>query len=488
MTDSVTVKIIFFAVTGTKDKSLITDSAHSAAAIAAANSWYQPGTAQFDSVYNAIINIPTRKDCSYPANTRGSKFVDASSFQHIETQYDFTDMLNNKLNLGLHNVIAGASFRRYNANSYGTIFSDTLVNPADEIPGAIDINAEYVDINTYEYGAYTQVSKRLFDKRLKLTGSIRFDDHVNYNPQFSPRVSAVYTYKDHNFRIAAQSAFRAPTLQNQYLNIDLGDLFLVGNLNGSTNNYITSSVDAFLAMYDLTDTNGNYIGEIKPELLKTITLEPVQPEHLKSIEVGYRSIINNKLYIDLNAYYNSYNDFIANIRVIRPKGAAVAGEESGSDAILTGAYREYQIPVNVKEEVITYSSSIGLHYYFGRGLMAKLNYTYAFMDTSGLGDIIPGFNTPRNKYNIGLVGTKVYKGFGFSINYKKVDGYFWESSFADGNVPAYDLVDVQVSYDFSELHSILRIGASNLLENKHIEAYGAPTVGRIIYTSWTFNL
>jgi len=474
--------------TGTKDKSLITDSAHSAAAIAAANSWYQPGTAEFDSVKNAIINIPTRKK-------DGSKFVDASSLQHFETQYDFTEMLGNKLNLGLSSIIAGASFRRYNPHSFGTIFSDTLINRSDALEsGDIDTKAKYVDISTWEYGAYTQISKRFLNNKLKIAGSIRFDDHKNYDPQFSPRVSAVYTYKDHNFRIAAQSAFRAPTLQNQYLYIDLGALFIEGNLNGSVN-YTRESVDAFNDLFDTTivslqeyQNNLQNIETLSKTVLKTITLDPVQPEHVKSLEVGYRSIFNNDLYVDMTAYYSIYSNFIGNRRVIRPDGTAVAGEERGSDAILRSEYRLYQIPANAKNDITTYGGSIGISYFFGRGLTAKLNYTYAFMDTSNLGEFIPGFNTPKNKFNVGLKGISIYKGLGFSVNYKWIEGFSWESSFGDGNVPTYNLLDVQLNYKFSDLHSILRIGASNLLNNNHIEAFGAPVVGRIIYTSWTFSL
>ncbi|MBW8049583.1 MAG: TonB-dependent receptor [Cytophagales bacterium] len=473
-----------------EDRQAIIDSAHSAAVSAAANSWYQPGTAQFDSVYNATINIPTRKK-------DGSKFVDASSLQHFEAQYDFTEMLGNKLNLGLSSIIAGASFRRYNPHSFGTIFSDTLINRSDALEsGDIDINSEYVDISTWEYGAYTQISKRFLDNKLKITGSIRFDDHKNYDPQLSPRASAVYTYKDNNFRVAVQSAFRAPTLQNQYLYIDLGALFLEGNLNGSTN-YTRGSVDAFNDMFDITKVSLNqwvynldHIDSISKATLKIITLAPLQPEHVNSLEIGYRSIFNNDLYVDMTVYYSIYSNFIGNRRVIRPlfSGTGVPTGEDSINAIIAGTSKLYQIPVNAKEDITTYGGSIGISYFFGRGLTAKLNYTYAFMDTSNLGEFIPGFNTPKNKFNVGLQGTSIYKGLGFSVNYKWIEGFSWESSFGDGNVPTYNLLDVQLNYNFSDLHSILRVGASNLLKNSHIEAFGAPAVGRIIYTSWTFSL
>jgi len=95
-----------------------------------------------------------------------------------------------------------------------------------------------------------------------------------------------------------------------------------------------------------------------------------------------------------------------------------------------------------------------LSYYFGKGLMAKFNYTYAVLDTSNLtDDIIPGFNTPRNKLNIGLVGTRIWKEFGFSINYKWVEKFRWESTFGDGDIPSYNLLDIQLNYHFTDLFS-----------------------------------
>jgi len=457
------------------------DSAHRYAARQAAKMWYKEGTANFDSAYAAIINNPDLQG--------GSKFVDASSLQHFEGQYNF--------NFDFANVIAGASFRRYDPNSYGTIFEDTLANPGDTLAnGQNDFDAQFVDIGNYEYGAYVQASKRFMNNKLKLAGSLRFDASKNYTAQYSPRLSAVFTKKDHNFRIAAQSAFRSPTLQDQYLLIDLGVIKLNGNLNGSGNLagkngvpipfYTLESAQDFLAMYDSVDAGGSYIGEVQPDLLERTYLDPISPEQVKTIEVGYRGILN-KLYIDWTAYYSTYSSFIGNIRVALPDGDAIAGEESGMDAILTRDFQPYQIKINAKQAVSSYGTSIGLAYYIKKYKL-KGNYTYAYLDTANLTDpIVPGFNTPEHKFNIGVVGTRVWKTLGFSVNNKWVKGFRWESSFGDGDVPSYSLLDVQVNYEFKDLYSTLRIGSSNLLNNKHREAYGAVTVGRIIYATWSFH-
>ena len=69
-----------------------------------------------------------------------------------------------------------------------------------------------------------------------------------------------------------------------------------------------------------------------------------------------------------------------------------------------------------------------------------------------------------------------------------MDDFYWESSFGDGIVPSYSILDAQVSYDVKSWKSVFRLGASNLLGNYHVEAYGSPTIGRIAYLSWTLDL
>jgi len=457
------------------------DSAHRYAAAQAAKMWYEEGSAKFDSAYNAIISNPDLKN--------GSQFVDASALQHFEGQYNF--------NFDFADVIAGASLRRYNPNSYGTIFEDTLINPGDTlVNGQSDFTKDFVQITNFEYGSYVQASVKAMDNKLKLSGSLRVDASKNYSAQMSPRLSAVYSKKDHNFRVSAQSAFRSPTLQNQYLLIDLGVIKLNGNLNGSGNLagvngdpltfYTLESTKDFLAMYDSVNAQGNYVGEILPELLEPTVLDPIKPEQVRTIEVGYRGIFK-KIYVDWTAYYSTYSSFIGNIRVALPDGDAVAGEESGMDALLTRSFQPYQIPINAKQSVNSWGTSIGLAYYIKK-IKLKANYTFAVLDTSNLTDpIIPGFNTPKHKFNVGVVGTRVWRNFGFGVNFKWVEGFRWESSFGDGDVPSYNLLDMQVNYEFKDLYSTLRIGASNLLNNEHIEAYGAVTVGRMIYASWSFH-
>ena len=152
-------------------------------------------------------------------------------------------------------------------------------------------------------------------------------------------------------------------------------------------------------------------------------------------------------------------------------------------------YQKYSVATNVEQDVDTYGASIGFGYYFNEKIMAYVNYTYSNIDSTGIGkDVIPGFNTPKHKVNMGIQANKVYKNLGFAVNWKWVDEYYWEAVFASGPVPAYNSLDLQLNYSFPKLYSIFRIGGSNILGTEYIQAYAMPQIGAFYYASWTFNV
>ena len=63
----------------------------------------------------------------------------------------------------------------------------------------------------------------------------------------------------------------------------------------------------------------------------------------------------------------------------------------------------------------------------------------------------------------------------------------WESTFADGDIPAYTVLDAQVNYGVPSIKSTFKAGASNLLADEYFSAIGAGAVGAIYYVSWTIN-
>jgi outer membrane receptor protein involved in Fe transport len=139
--------------------------------------------------------------------------------------------------------------------------------------------------------------------------------------------------------------------------------------------------------------------------------------------------------------------------------------------------------------------SIGLNYYFGKYYQLKGNYSFNRLVTDTEDPIIPAFNTPENKYNIGISGRDIPRilglkvpSFGFSINYKWVEGFIFEGSHQfTGFIPEYDLLDAQINFKIPKIHTTLKLGASNVLNNKIFQTYGGPRIGRMAYISATYD-
>ncbi len=443
------------------------DSARKAGRAHAEQFWYKGGSQQFKDTFSYLIG---------EANSlNGTKFYDRSMLWHVEGQYnwDFVKWLE---------IITGVSYRIYMPNSRGTIFEDTA----------------NVKIRVHEVGAYLQATKRLFNDNFKIIGSIRVDKNSNFKAQVSPRGSLVYTYKakksDHTFRASATAAFRTPTLQDQYLYLDIGRIKLVGNLNGWENLYTLESIRDAEDTLALNEQGGSKADAAAAVLVPT-TLKPIQPERVTSFEIGYRGDFNNKVFVDLTAYYSIYKRFIGFTRVAHPYNdttdVGIAGEESGVTNILSGYYTPYQTWVNGEGTTPSWGVAVSVAYYVGRGITPYVNYTYSDLDDSNLKNtgttILSGFNTPRHKINIGVNGNRVWKGLGFSANFKWVTDYEWQSPFADGTVPSFHVLDLQLYYEIEKAYSTVRLGGSNIYNNWHIEAVGSPKIGAMYYLAWTFD-
>jgi hypothetical protein len=113
--------------------------------------------------------------------------------------------------------------------------------------------------------------------------------------------------------------------------------------------------------------------------------------------------------------------------------------------------------------------------------------------TNTLDPIIPAFNTPKHKFNVSLGGQnlsiKKINNLGFSINYKWIQGFRFEGSPQfTGDVPTYYMLDVMFSKVVPKYKAMIKMGASNLTNNKVMQVYGGPRIGRMAYFSVYFDL
>lgn len=397
---------------------------------------------------------------------RGPKFNDQSKLYHAEAQYDFSE------NIDFIDLLVGGSFRMYDLQSNGTIFPDTEDNP----------------ITIKEFGGFAQVTKRLMDDNLKLIGSIRMDKNENFNAVFSPRLSGVLTVADnHNFRASFQTGFRNPTTQGQHINLDIISSRLLGGLpqyieqyeiGTNPNIYTIESVEQFASNFYNT-------GNLDPSLLNAITeFNPVEPEQVQSFEVGYKSVLNKKLLIDLVGYYNNYNNFIVQQRMRR---ASVTNGNISYPSLLNGTSdNTFQVYTNADQPISAFGFAAEFSYTLPKNYSFSTNYNYNKLDASGADDFVFGFNTPEHKFNVKFGNRKLTDKLGFNVAYRWQSEFFWESSFGDGMIPAFGTADAQITYKLP-FKTLMKVGGSNLFNNYYYQSFGAPRVGAIYYVSLTFD-
>lgn len=407
---------------------------------------FEPGTARYDQALDDIRNTYN--------NEGGTRFFDQSALYHVHGEYKFTPKFVNTWTVG-------ANARLYTPESRGTIFYDSAG----------------LKITNFEYGVYTGMEKKTNDDRWTFSGTMRLDKNENFDFLLSPAASIVFKPRANNFlRLSFSSAIRNPTLSDQYLHLNVGPAILAGNIDG-VNNLIT--VSSFL----------DYVNSLKTDQLVYFDIGPIQPEKVKTFEIGYRTTLFNKLYADLGYYYSIYNDFLGYNIGIDASFDPVSGFPQRLQA--------YRYAANSINQVTTQGASAGLSYYFATYYQIQGNYSWNKLNKEFADDpIIPAFNTPEHKYNIGLSGRDIplkfgamrLNDFGFNVNYKWIDSFQFEGSPQfTGFIPSYNLLDGQINWKIRPWNTIVKLGASNLLDNKQFQAYGGPRIGRLAYLTLLYE-
>jgi iron complex outermembrane receptor protein len=413
-----------------------------------------PGSADFNTLYNQLITSKNNE------GEGGTRFHDLSSLFHVHGEYIFEPWF-------LEEIRVGGNFRQYTPVSEGTIFSDTS--------GVVISNAEA--------GAYLGAKKRFFEDEMIVTGTVRVDKNENFPLMVSPAISLVWSPNAKDFvRLSFSSALRNPTLADQYLFLDVGPATLVGNLNG-VQDLVT--IQSFIDYRAQTIPQGS-IG-MDRGYLEYFDIDPIRPEQVKTVEAGYRTTIGEKLYIDAGCYFSRYNDFIGyNL------GLDILFTDTSQFAPLQGI-DVYRYAANSINEVKTQGASIGLQYYLDEKFSLTGNYSWnKLVKTNEDDPIIPAFNTPEHKFNLGITARGLDAGdkntWGFGVNYRWVQQFVFEGSPQfTGGIPQYDLVDAQINLYVDQINTTFKVGGSNLLSNQHIETYGGPQVGRLAYVSILYD-
>lgn len=396
-----------------------------------------PGTSAFKSLLDQVRGIPIPK---------GGLFVDRTNLYQTEGQYNLTDYVK------FAEVIVGASWRQYVLNSQGTLFADSAGR-----------------IHTNEYGAYLQLSKKFFEDKLKLTASGRYDKNSNFKGKFTPRVSAVVTVAPDNYiRASYQNAYRFPTNQNQWINLNIGSGILIGGLPQLRSFYHFDTNPVINANTGQLQTFGTY-----------------KPETVNSYEVGYKGLYNKTILLDVYGYYSRINDFIGRVSVIQSK--------SGNPATINpsdpNSYQGFSVSVNSANKVSTYGFGASVQFILPNNFSIDVNASSDHIHNPD-STFTTYWNTPNFRFNVGLTnsGFGHQDRWGFGVVYRWQNSYNTESDFRQGPVPSFGTLDAQVSYKLLDIRSMIKLGATNLTNHYYISQYGNPAIGGVYYISYAYNV
>lgn len=411
--------------------------AHNAARSVADQGRPAPGSDEFKHLYDSLRLKPIPK---------GGLLLDRTDLWVTEGQYNLSDIVK------FAEVLVGASWRQYILNSEGTLFADKPGEP----------------IHTNEYGGYLQISKNLIHNVLRLTASGRYDKNQNFDGRFTPRLTALLKLaKDNNIRFSFQTAYRFPSNQQQWINLNTGSGYLIGNAK------------ELWDMYHLTE-NPAYSAETiftpNPEIVPYVR---AKPESVTSYEVGYKTLVKKRLLVDVYGYWSQYENFLSRRDVgqkIDPQGPLVPTNVVG-----------YSVVVNAPATVKAYGWGASLEYILPANFVLSGN-----ISSDVLKDVPDNFradfNSPKYRTNLSIANTGFGDGkhFGFGLTWRWQDGFFYQSDFATGDLPSINTIDAQFSYRFSK--SLIKLGATNLMDSPYRNGLGNATIGGVYYISYGYNI
>ena len=467
----------------------------------------EAGTARFNSVKDSIIKINNWdiKSSAIPnaPATGGAALIQKSNLYHVEGQLDLTKQVK------YFSMLIGADARLYQVIPDGNNFVDFKRPIAQRnIPQADGSFGR--DIYYKKFGGFAQLTKTLFNEHLKLWGSLRADYNPEFTAKLTPRLAAVYTVKDkHNFRFTFQQGYRFPALFEALSYVNNGRVKRVGilpvineGLGYRENSYTQSSVAAFNAAVKLAG-NTDAAAVANKGLLQPGALPAGRPEGINSFEVGYKSVLfNNKVFIDVDAYTNVYDGFLGQVQVFVPIGetigsnaAAIAMVDRNRDATTASngnaaskGQERYRVYTNAKNKYTSYGSSLGLTYNFYKTFTVSGNLNYNKIKGITNPDLfVTGFNTPALTSNLSIGNRAITKNAGFNIVWKWQDSFLWESPLVTGNIAAINNIDAQVTYRMPAIKSSIKFGGTNILNNRHIQYAGGPTIGALYYVAVTVD-
>lgn len=458
----------------------------------------EPGTPEFETLKNTITGINNWDHLNggvagAPA-TGGAWLKQKSAMYHFDSQYNLTQYVK------YFDLLVGFDYRLYSVVPDGNNFVDFSRPIAERnialADGSFGENQKYK-----KYGGFVQATKKVFNDKLKINASLRIDRNPEFEAKLNPRIALVYSpTENHNFRASFQNGYRFPSLFEALSFVNNGNVRRVGGLPRVNegigfleNSYTLTSIDQFTAAVNAAVDAGtpqNQAALDNRNLLVVANLPQMKPERINSFEIGYKSVLaGNSISIDWDAYLNVYDGFLGQVEVAVPKTDKVGTDASVLDMLTRNKQDRYRVFTNSINTNKSYGSTFGIKYNFLGNYTIGANVSFNDLITANKSDIfITAFNTPKWVTNISFGNREIIKNVGFNIVGRWQDSFLWESTLANGEIPAYFTADAQVSIKLPEFYSNLKIGGTNVLNNRYYQYAAGPTIGGLYYIAVTFDL
>ena len=397
-----------------------------------ADHWYFQVTQTDESAGDtySIQNMPGLLAQGVPFDVAqdAAKFINDSSLTDYELQgnYQFGEL----------DVVAGVNHRSYEPSSEGSFL--------DDIP---DASGNINDISRDETGIYVQLDYRTMEDRLRFTAAGRYDDFSEFDEQFSPKFGVTYNWGTNNLRLNYMTSYRAPEIIETHLFFFGG--VARGNLNGFT--------------------------IVDPELNPIQQVDPLSPEDVTTLELGYRGVFGD-LFVEAIAYRSDYDNFISPL-VLVANGVTSFAVIPQVDAINPGGVAPVLFTYLNYGEAEIEGWDLGMDYRVSDKASVSASVGYSSLESFENNTAIPDipFNTPELKYKAQVNFRDIFAENTFlTFSGRRVNGYDYLSGRWAGAIDSSFYLDIAAGYRIPDQDLMLKASFSNATSSDNTELLGAP--------------
>ena len=436
---------------------------------------------------------------------------------------------------------------RYIVNEFGLYYQlNWKLNPKWEFIQATRLDAHdrltnIIDFNNQAYGSNYSPFK--WDFNFDKTNGLQVSPKIGI--VHKPR-------ENQNFRLTWATAFNTPSNQALFLDIFVtrvaifkvyargagggyvfprdekgrASYFSVPDADSTAGTYYSYNSDNQILFYPSTDPRiDGFYGN------KVMDLPELEAEKVSSWEFGYKGRINQRLFGSLDVYTSHYSSFVSPVTFITPivlRKSVLETDYNGDGVInniddvvdndLIADQEDYDasfdnwrnfgniqgITALKKDRSFTPPVVVGyvnygevdmwgldgsLTYFFNLELSMEVTYSHLGM-TEFFNPITKNkdpINAPRHKASMKIQYNPNKWPISVGLNGRYVDGFNWSSGIYYGDIKPYTIFDLHAGYEINEKVKV-NLTLNNILNHKHVEIIGGPSLGRIALLRLTTNL